>query len=266
MVNNLPIPTGKIIADNSVSAPVTSYDLVTSTWTTKVPPGFASTSDLFVAGVIINSSTGFVKLNNAKTIVKGIFYSNRNYRDQWAYASAAYQPQFTYASIAGAGQVVSVNGNYRAGTPTTITGAPLSYLVNGGSGGGGNNYSGSTNSYDRFTACLVAGATSGNFAAERSAVSDDNLVAEQRKEKVRVTPNPANDFVNVSFIPGETGAARIGLYTLEGKKIFEQETGVLDAGFMYAKKIDVSGLTTGVYVIHVKGSKEIITKKVMISH
>jgi hypothetical protein len=88
---------------------------------------------------------------------------------------------------------------------------------------------------------------------------------EQRRD-VTVTPNPANGFVNVSFIPGENGAARIGLYTLEGKKIFEQETGILEAGFMYAKKIDVSGLTTGVYVIHVKGSKEIITKKVMISH
>ncbi len=264
LVNNRPIPTGKIIADNGVSVPVTSYDASTSTWTTKVPPGFASTSDIFVSGVIINSSTGFAKQNNVKTIAKGMFYSNRTYTDQWAYASAAYQPQFTYPSITTALTVVSVNGTYRAGTPL-INGAPINYLVNGGSGGGGNNYSGSTNSYDKFSACLVAGTPTGSFVARPAAATDDNIVAEQRAD-VDVTPNPATDFVNVSFVPGENGAASIGLYTLDGKKIFEQGTGLLEAGFRYVRKINVSGLRTGVYVIHLKGRKEIVTKKIIISH
>jgi hypothetical protein len=264
LVNNLPIPTGKIIADRLVSAPVTSYDPITRTWTTKVPPGFSSTSDLFVSAVIINSSTGFVKNNNAKTSAKGMFYSNRNYRDQWAYASAAYQPLFSYPSATSPLTVVSVNGAYRAGTPLK-NGIPINSLVNGGSGGGGNNYSGSTNSYDRFTSCLVAGSTGGNFVAGTGAATDDNLVAGQKND-VSVTPNPASDFVNVSFVPAENESRSIGLYTLDGKKIFEQETGLLEAGFRYFKKMNVSGLRTGLYVIHLKGAKDIITKKIIISH
>ncbi len=264
LVNNLPIPTGKIIADNSVPAPITSYDAATNTWTTKVPPRFSSTSDLFVSGVIINSSTGFVKNNNARTNAKGMFYSNRTYRDQWAYASAAYQPQFTYASIAAPGRVVSVNGTYRAGTPT-INGAPINYLVNGGSGGGGNNYSGSTNSYDRFTACIVSGPSSARYVAAPVTVTDDNLVADKNSD-VFVTPNPATQFLDVSFVPGQNGNASIGLYTLDGKKMLEQQTGILEAGFRYMRKLDVSGLGTGVYVIHVKEQGKIVTKKIIISH
>jgi hypothetical protein len=87
-----------------------------------------------------------------------------------------------------------------------------------------------------------------------------------QKNDVSVTPNPASDFVNVSFVPAENESRSIGLYTLDGKKIFEQETGLLEAGFRYFRKMNVSGLRTGLYVIHLKGAKDIITKKIIISH
>jgi len=47
-VTNVSIPNGMIVADNTVSKPVTSYDMGSNTWTTKVPPGF-STSDIFIS-------------------------------------------------------------------------------------------------------------------------------------------------------------------------------------------------------------------------
>ena len=101
---------------------------------------YASTSDIFITGAIINSSNGFVKKNSqANSVVKGIFYSNKNFSDQWAYAMAAYQTQFAYGDIDDAGAVASINGTYRAGTPTTI----LTRIVSGGTGNGGNNYTGS---------------------------------------------------------------------------------------------------------------------------
>jgi hypothetical protein len=51
-----------------------------------------------------------------------------------------------------AGQVASVGGGIKAGTPITEEGN----LVAGGSGGGGSNYTGSYSSTDNFVACLSA--------------------------------------------------------------------------------------------------------------
>jgi hypothetical protein len=83
----------------------------------KSPVGFASTSDIFFTGKIINSSNGFVKLGgNTSSVVKGMFYCTKNFSDQWGYGLAAYQPQFSYGTISGPGQVQSINGTYRAGT------------------------------------------------------------------------------------------------------------------------------------------------------
>src|SRR4030095_10731172 len=91
LITDFPLPNGKIVADNSVTAPITSFDANTNTWITKVPVGFASTSDIFVSGGIINSSNGFVKLNgNTNSVVKGAFYCTKNFSDQWTYGIAAY--------------------------------------------------------------------------------------------------------------------------------------------------------------------------------
>jgi hypothetical protein len=59
---------------------------------------------------------------------------------------------FTYANIDGNGNagVVPINGNYRAGTPLP----EIAYLVQGGSGGGGNNYTGSSANFNNYTACI----------------------------------------------------------------------------------------------------------------
>jgi Subtilase family. len=257
MVTDFPIPTGKIVADN-ISVPFTKYDAATNTWITKVPIGFSSTSDIFISGVIINSSNGFVKNNNAYTVASGKFYSNKsNFKDQWAYASAAYQPQFTYASIADSGQVQTINGTFRAGTPVT----QITHLVNGGSGGGGNNYSGSTNSYDKFTACLSANTVAYNPEIYTLAEVQNDLL----KEEFRVVPNPASDYVTISFIPKNTGSSKLALFSIDGKKISEIANGVCQAGMKYQKKIDVSKLITGVYIIQLWSAEKVSVKKIIIS-
>ena len=48
-ITDFDIPNGKIVVDN-VSAPITSFDSVSNLWTTKVPAGYASTSDMFITG------------------------------------------------------------------------------------------------------------------------------------------------------------------------------------------------------------------------
>src|SRR5688572_4537070 len=278
LVNNLPLPNGMIIADENVTAPTTSFDAATNTWITQVPVGYASTSDIFVTGAIINSSIGFIKQNgNTNSVVKGMFYSTKAFSDQWGYAIAAYkkpvgQGYVTYDEIGGCGQVISVNGNYRAGTPMPI----IQYLVNGGSGGGGNNYTGSGSSFDNFTACLSGVSNfdnpdcpSGADLTARSATNatpvNEGTLAPSLAKEFLLMPNPASDNLTLAFVPGATGVSKITILTIEGKKLLEINNGVAEAGKRYTKKIDVSKLKNGIYLVQLSGGDKVTSKKIIIA-
>ncbi|MBC7383580.1 MAG: LruC domain-containing protein [Bacteroidia bacterium] len=146
-VTNAAIPTGKIIADNTVTTPVTIYDGLM--WLTRVPLNYVNT-DIFISGAIINSSTGFSNSSGQKSSsISGYLYSNKTVSKTWFYGMATYAPQFTYSNIATSNQVIPVTGTYNAGTPTT----QISNLKSGGSGDGGNNYTGDYSDKDDFVAC-----------------------------------------------------------------------------------------------------------------
>jgi len=268
-ISNLAIPNGKIVADNSVSSPVTSYDVNTSTWTTKVPLGFSSTSDIFITGAIINSSNGFVKKNNqSNSVVKGIFYCNKNFSEQWSYAMGAYQGQFAYNAISALGAVASTNGYYRAGTPTTV----LANIVSGGTGNGGSNYTGSPSNQNNFTACIPStNQSTGNriitsASSLQQGVQQDVQDLTSRVGEMQVYPNPASAAtVTLSYVPTQTGNTKIAILTLDGKKVFETNNGVWEAGKKYVKRIDVSRLIRGVYMIQVIGTDKTTIKKIIIS-
>jgi hypothetical protein len=202
MVTAVPIPDGKIIADNTVTKPITSYDLITNTWTTRVPPGF-STSDIFISGGIINSSTGFSVGGGKSSTITGYFYSNRpSFKQSWFYGLAAYQPPFSYSAVSSPGQVAAVGGGVQAGTP--IPEEP--YLVAGGSGGGGSNFTGSNSSTDNFTTCQKAVC---NFSSSFT--------------KTDVTCNGAGNGTITVTVTGGTGPYT---YTLNGTTSFTTSASV----------------------------------------
>jgi hypothetical protein len=272
----VPIRSGKIIADSTVKdgKPHTHFDTNIKMWITRVPVGFASTSDIFITGAIINSQVGFVKTKNnanSNTVVKGSFYSDTTYSDQWTYGIAAYQPIFGESSIAAADSVVAINGttytgkSYHAGTPLP----QITHLVNGASGGGGNNYTGSTSSYDNFTACCTSIGTGTVCPSVNS-----SLVSSLNREEVQPTPsagevqiipNPATNYIMLSFVPAHTGSSEIVLFTIGGKKVLETNNGICEAGVKYQKKIDVSKLISGVYVVQLRSKEKITIKKIIIS-
>ena len=263
-----PIPNGKIIAVSGKTSPGTHFDFGSNTWITEVPLGYASTSDIFITGAIFNSSTGFSytsKSAGASSVVKGIFYSNKNFSDKWAYSMAAYQPQFGYGGIGGEGQVAAINGTYRAGTPIP----EIIYIVAGGSGNGGNNYTGSPSNQNPFTACPI----SSSSAINRVITSSSSIQPAARQEvqaialkgDIQVFPNPASAYITLSYIPASTGNSAITLFTIDGKKVMEIDNGVREAGKKYVKRIDVASLVRGVYVIHLVGTDKIVTKKIIIT-
>jgi hypothetical protein len=259
------IPNGKIIADTNIKngKPYTIYDLTNKMWITRVPVPFSSTSDIFLTGAIINSPNGFVKKKNnanSSTVLKGILYSDTTYTDQWTYAIAAYSPIFDYPSIAAKDSVVAINGNYRAGTPIP----QISHIVNGGSGGGGNNYTGSTSSYDNFTACLVSG-TSSSLIAGVYNLDSYQIQSGLSESMIRIVPNPATNYITLSFVPGRSGKAEIVLYNIDGRKISETFSGHYESGKKYNQRIDVSKLINGIYLVQLRSADKITTKKIIIS-
>ncbi len=267
LVSNTPIPDGKIIADNTVSAPTTHFDAATNIWITRVPVGFASTSDIFVTGVIINSSTGFQKINgNTSSVIRGKFYSNKTFSDQWGYGIAAYQlpvanggPYVPYSMLADEGDVVSINGNYRAGTPAPI----VNYLVQGASGGGGNNYTGSSSSFQNFTACISQSSITQRTDGTSLTLEENRALP--LEAEVIIHPNPASDHLNLSFVPSQTGISKLEVFTINGAKVFETDYGVVEAGNRYQKRINVSKLVNGIYLVRISNAGTITNKKIVIA-
>jgi hypothetical protein len=279
LISNFPIPDGKIVAvtpRTGVTYPRTYFDVDNNTWVTEVPVNFASTSDIFVTGGIINSSTGFQKLNgNTNTVIVGRFYSNKSFSDQWAHAIAAYQlqqspptPPYEYVTYEMLGDttdigslkgIVSINGTYRAATPLPI----LNYLVQGASGGGGNNYTGSKSSFQAFSAC------DGETATQRTNVTSltmEEVKAMPLAPQILIHPNPASDLLNLSFVPSQTGISKLEMFTINGAKVFEADYGVCEAGNRYLKKINVSKLVNGIYLVRLSNAGTVTNKKIVIAH
>jgi hypothetical protein len=261
LIRDSVLPEGIIIADNAVSAPQTSFDQSKKRWVTRIPPGYASTSDIFVTGAIINSSNGFIKQNgNTNSVVKGMFFSNRNFSDQWAYAMAAYQLPggafATYSMVANTGDVVSINGLYRAATPIPL----IPYIVQGASGGG-TNYSGSKSSFENFTACL----TTPPPITQRVV----NLAEANRSEALAagltIYPNPASDQLTLSIVPSESGISRIELFSINGTKVIEISNGQFEKGKSYIRQINISKLLNGIYLVRVWNGNTVTNKKIIIN-
>lgn len=265
-VTNYAVPNGKIVADASVTTPVTKFDLANFTWVTKVPPGFCSTSDIFISGAIINSSNGFTRKTNAYTSLKGIFYSNRHYCDQWSYALAAYQPQFDYTKLAPAGSVAAKNGIFRAGTPIPL----IRYLVSGGSSGGRGNCTGSSSAMDRFEACVSTNTTtfrtsntSASDFAELMPVSEENNLTVNTLDAY---PNPASQKLSVTYGVKSRGSVTLAIMDLYGRTVLVEQNIEAETGKTYERKLDISRLASGVYFVKMITGGEIIMKKIIIAN
>jgi hypothetical protein len=200
-------------------------------------------------------------------VVKGAFYSNRTFSDQWTYGIAAYQPQFNNTTIGGEGQVVSINGNlYRAGTPL-VNDVPLQFLVQGASGGGGQNYTGSSASFQAFTACIDL-----NPLPPGARIINSSLTMETDQKpiptnglEILINPNPATGHITVSFVPVRTGISKIEIFTINGRKVIEADWGICEAENRYIKQIDVNKLVNGIYLVRVWNAGSITNKKIVIA-
>jgi hypothetical protein len=138
--------------------------------------------------------------------------------------------------------------------------------VNGGSGGGGNNYTGSTSSYETYTACAFnpLPAACSSAVTRVSGLSQEEVQVVPSAGEVQIMPNPVTNYIMLSFVPARTGNADIVLFNIDGRKVFEINNGICEADKRYVKDIDVSKLVSGVYVLQLRSADKITIKKIII--
>ena len=78
-------------------------------------------------------------------------------------------------------------------------------------------------------------------------------------------PNPATNYIMLSFVPNRTGNSKLVLYTVDGRKAFETDFGNTEATVKYQKTVDVSKLVNGIYLLQLWNEGKVTTSKIMIS-
>ncbi|MEA3476793.1 MAG: T9SS type A sorting domain-containing protein, partial [Bacteroidota bacterium] len=92
-----------------------------------------------------------------------------------------------------------------------------------------------------------------------SYVGIDDIVV---SNSLNVFPNPAEHMVNIAFNTLKSSEVNLRLLNVLGEEIFNEQklTRVGDNQV----QIDVSGLKTGVYVIHLQSERELIQQKLIV--
>ncbi len=91
----------------------------------------------------------------------------------------------------------------------------------------------------------LQGFNSQNYTLIITGVTDVNSVSDKEKPTIGVYPNPASDVVNLTLNNSlDFGDAELSLYDAQGRLVRNYKT--------FIDKIDVSGLTSGIYMLNIK--------------
>lgn len=111
---------------------------------------------------------------------------------------------------------------------------------------------------------MFEGTSTGNIEFELETVSllgINDFVFENKK--LSVAPNPARDFVMISWSKESKGPAELRIYSVNGKEVINKSISASENSLKQAR-IDVSGLQQGMYIISIISEGKVITEKLMI--
>lgn len=99
--------------------------------------------------------------------------------------------------------------------------------------------------------------------------SDESLLSARslssEKISIVISPNPANEYINIKFEHQNSGPWSIVLFDIQGKKVLEhQNSDLLSQGNTYY--IPIHELESGNYLVHIKGNDFSKVEKVIITH
>jgi hypothetical protein len=96
-------------------------------------------------------------------------------------------------------------------------------------------------------------------------LSQEEIQGVPSAREVQIMPNPATNYIRLSFVPDRTGNSKLVLYTVDGRKAFETNFGNTEATVKYQKTVDISKLANGIYLLQLWNEGKVTTGKIMIS-
>ena len=102
------------------------------------------------------------------------------------------------------------------------------------------------------------------FAREVNNSSGNEADNSRIESKITLFPNPADDYLNISFIPAKSDNSNISLYDINGKLVSYIYNGMTEERKIYQKRIDTRLFKTGIYLIKFQNGDLITTKKLVI--
>lgn len=112
---------------------------------------------------------------------------------------------------------------------------------------------------------VIVTETSGSIILTQGFQQDDlGLVGikELEKESISLYPNPVNTTLNIHFLDdaSKNGEISVLVYDNQGKLVYQQEEN-LASGYGNIVQLDLSFLTNGMYVIHIKDAVGLVSRK-----
>lgn len=91
----------------------------------------------------------------------------------------------------------------------------------------------------------------------------ENHTLLQQLSKLKLHPNPAGQYVSISYEVEEAGEVTLSLFDINGNLILFDAFGSQPKG-SHSHKIDVSGLTAGTYICILKSSHWVAHEKIIV--
>lgn len=82
-------------------------------------------------------------------------------------------------------------------------------------------------------------------------------IADYQRSRLRVCPNPADEYVEITFLSGESSMKRVTLFDGAGRTVRSQKAGTDRV------RVSLEGLSSGVYVLQVEAGGEVSRHKVL---
>jgi hypothetical protein len=98
---------------------------------------------------------------------------------------------------------------------------------------------------------------SGTNEKEENEVFENKLAS----SAIQLYPNPADGLVNITFTGFDSEVVTISFFTIEGRELLNQSSFNTDQQLY---QMDVSGLSRGMYIVHISGQKLSETKHLVI--